>query len=297
MDNSNSQSGQRLAELTRVVREVDSAPDLESALSVLVRRTREVMEVDVSTVYFTDESSRRHVIAATDGLSSSVVGKVQCDFGEGLVGKVAASRRSLNLEHIPPELDQDFLLQAGTERYQGFLGVPVFHKRRVQGVLLVRQHEARRFDDADEAMLTTLAAQLGGAIAHAKASGEWCRVCHPRVAVPSRIDSMAGAPGLAVGVGVAVFGTNQIGAYELLLDSPEILEAALAEIRQGNWAPGSVSRAVESHAARFDAMSDPYLRERAADIRALGGRIVTRVLGGAMHWRLGRRPQCLSVSA
>ncbi len=77
------------------------------------------------------------------------------------MARVAASRRSLNLEHVPPELDQDFLLQAGAERYQGFLGVPVVHKTRVQGVLLVRQHEARRFDDADEAMLTTLAVQLG----------------------------------------------------------------------------------------------------------------------------------------
>ena len=83
------------------------------------------------------------------------------------------------------------------------------------------------------------------------------------------------------------------GAYELLLDSPEILEAALAEIRQGNWAPGSVFRAVESHAARFDAMSDPYLRERAADIRALGGRIVTRLLGGPNGLEIGQTPTVL----
>ena len=343
-----SKPSQRLVELTRVVREVDSAPDLESALRVLVRRTREVMGVDVCTVYFTEERDRRHVIAATDGLSSRVVGNVQCGFGEGLIGRVAANRRPLNLERVPPEFDQDFLLQAGAGRYQGFLGVPVVHKTRVQGVLLVRQREARRFDDADEALLTTLAAQLGGAIASAKASGEWCRVCRPQAAMPSRIDGTAGAPGLAVGRGVVVFGVSHIGsvpnrtivdrqaeearlreaiqgvrneiaalnsgleaslseadralfdAYELLLESPEILEAALVEVRRGNWAPGSVSRAFEGYAARFDAMQDPYLRERAADIRALGGRILTRLLGETNTLEVGPEAtvmigQCLSA--
>lgn len=132
MVRASSKSSQRLAELTRLVREVDSAPDLESALSVLVGRTREIMRVDVCTVYFTDENDRRHVIAATDGLSSRVVGNVHCQFGQGLIGRIAENRRPLNLEQVPPELDRDFLLQTGAERYQGFLGVPVVHKTRVQ---------------------------------------------------------------------------------------------------------------------------------------------------------------------
>jgi phosphotransferase system enzyme I (PtsP) len=161
-------------------------------------------------------------------------------------------------------------------------------------------------------------------------------VCRPQGSVPRRIDGMAGAPGLAVGQGVVVFGMSQIGsipdrlisdiqaeearlreairgvreetvvlnaelegslsevdralfgAYELLLDSPEILETALTEVRKGNWAPGSVSRAFESYAARFDAMPDTYLRERAADIRALGGRILTRLLGETSAVKIGQ---------
>ncbi len=36
-------ASQRLTTLTRVVRAVDSAPDLDSALRLLVHRTREVM--------------------------------------------------------------------------------------------------------------------------------------------------------------------------------------------------------------------------------------------------------------
>ena len=54
-----------------VVREVDAAPDLNAALEVLVAGTRLLMAADVCTVYFTQDDDRRHVIAATDGLSSS----------------------------------------------------------------------------------------------------------------------------------------------------------------------------------------------------------------------------------
>lgn len=334
-------SNQRFVDLTRLVREVDSAPDLERALSVLVSRTREIMRVDVCTVYFTDDKDQRHVIAATDGLSSRVVGKVQCEFGQGLIGQIADSRRPLNLERVPAESDQDFVRQSGEGQYQGFLGVPVVHKSRVLGVLVVRQREARRFDDADEALLTTLAAQLGGAVAYAKASGEWCNVCRPSATAPRRIEGLAGAPGMAIGRGVVVVESSPVGsvpdrlgsdalneearlreafhavreetaslskelfgqlneadralfdAYALMLDSPEILEAALAEIGRGNWAPGAISRAIETYATRFDAMSDPYLRERAADVRALGARILSHLSGEADSVAIGQEPTVL----
>ena len=125
MVDSNTNSSSRLTSLTQIVREIDSAADLESALRLLVHRTREVMGADVCTVYFTDEASRRHVAAATDGLSSRIVGNVQFEFGTGLIGRVAESRQPVNLDRVPQALDQSFLEQTGTKPYQGFLGVPV----------------------------------------------------------------------------------------------------------------------------------------------------------------------------
>ncbi|MEJ2327661.1 MAG: hypothetical protein P8Y27_11535 [Chromatiaceae bacterium] len=44
-------SVERLNELGRIVRDVDTAADLESALRVIVQRTRSVMKTDVCTVY------------------------------------------------------------------------------------------------------------------------------------------------------------------------------------------------------------------------------------------------------
>jgi len=78
--------------------------------------------------YFTDEANRRHVIAATDGLSYRVFGNVQFRFASGLLGQVAEGRPPVKLDRVPADLDQGFVMQAGAGPCQGFLGVPVTHK-------------------------------------------------------------------------------------------------------------------------------------------------------------------------
>ena len=202
----------KLESLARVIREVDSAPDMETALRVVVERTREIMAADVCTVYFTEHERQRHVIVATDGLSPTVVGHVQFGFGNGLIGRVAESTKPVNLDHVPVQLDEGFVQQSGAGRFHGFLGVPLTHRSKVQGVLVVRQRAARRFDDAAGAFLTTLAAQLGGAIAYAKASGDLCSLCRPDGAEPGRLEGLPGAPGIAEGTGIVVFPPADLGA-------------------------------------------------------------------------------------
>ena len=50
----------KLASLARLIREVDSAPDMETALRVVVERTRVLMAVDACSIYFTEHERRRH---------------------------------------------------------------------------------------------------------------------------------------------------------------------------------------------------------------------------------------------
>jgi len=317
----------KLESLTRLIREVNAAPDIETALRFVVNRTREVMSADVCTIYFTYHDSQRHVIVATNGLAPEVVGQVQIGFGTGLIGMVAESTTAVNLDDVSEELDKGFVQQAGAGRFHGFLGVPITHRGTVLGVLVVRQRTVRRFEDADAAFLTTLAAQLGGAIAYARASGDLCTLCGPASPQVGRFDGLAGAPGIAVGTGVVIYPPADLRAvpdrpavnaareeqrfrdavdhvqrevrrlrqdvdqtlspmdralfdtYALILDSPQIVEATVERIHQGNWAPGALRQTIERHTRRFDDMQDPYLRERGADIRHLGDRILLHLQG------------------
>jgi len=66
-------------------------------------------------------------------------------------------------------------------------------------------------------------------------------------------------------------------AYLLMLDSENLVGATLDRIMEGNWAPGALRDTVLEHVRAFDAMEDPYLRERAQDVRDLGRRILQRM--------------------
>ncbi len=68
-------------------------------------------------------------------------------------------------------------------------------------------------------------------------------------------------------------------ALLLMLDSDSLVRRALTLIEQGNWAPGALRDSIEEHARVFDAMEDSYLRERAADVRNLGNRILSHMSG------------------
>lgn len=78
---------------------------------------------------------------------------------------------------------------------------------------------------------------------------------------------------------------NRISAQELALFDvyQQMLgEAALTEevekrIREGQWAPGALADVVRRHVQYLERVDDDYLRERAADIRDLGRRVLAHL--------------------
>ncbi len=66
-------------------------------------------------------------------------------------------------------------------------------------------------------------------------------------------------------------------AYLMMLDSDSLIDGVQEGIRKGNWAPGALRETFREHINAFDEMDDPYLRERAEDIRDLGRRILTQL--------------------
>jgi len=63
-------------------------------------------------------------------------------------------------------------------------------------------------------------------------------------------------------------------AYLLMLDENSLGFEVEQEIRRGNWAQGALRKVIKSHIRQFESMDDPYLRDRAEDIRDLGQRVL-----------------------
>ena len=63
-------------------------------------------------------------------------------------------------------------------------------------------------------------------------------------------------------------------AYLQMLGSSSIADQVIARIREGSWASGALRDTIADHVRIFEAMDDPYMRDRAQDVRDLGRRIL-----------------------
>ena len=69
-------------------------------------------------------------------------------------------------------------------------------------------------------------------------------------------------------------------AYLHMLDDGALTGDVLAEIKDGHWAQGALKTVIQAHVKRFDSMEDPYLRERGADVKDLGLRLLAYLQDG-----------------
>jgi len=197
--------------LRRIVNEVNAAPDLEKALHTIVDMVKQATVCDVCSVYLTDPEARAYVLAATNGLRREAVGKVALPLGRGLVGLVAERAEPLNIPDAQSHPRYLHVTETGETQYRGFLGVPIIQNRRVLGVLVVRQQAEREFVDDEVTFLFTLAAQLAGAITHAKASGELNSLTASG-RVGRFLEGRAASTGVAIGHGVVAYRLAELDA-------------------------------------------------------------------------------------
>ncbi len=316
-----------LAILQRIIQEVSQAGDIEQALTIIVQRVKQAMQVDVCSAYLADEKQQRYILMATDGLNPRAVGEVGLAFGEGLVSLVAERAEAVNLDHAPDHPRFHFISDTDEQAFHAFLGVPIIHHRQVLGVLVLQQRARRRFKEDETAFLLTVAAQLAGAIAHAEVSGGIARlVTNANEGVA--LQGLPGSPGVGIGTGLVVYPPADLDAvpdrqiedaeaeievfeaavdlaksdirglqarlsvaltqddqalfdaYLQMLSSTSLIDQVKARIRQGSWASGALRATINEHVQMFRVMEDPYMRERAEDIRDLGRRILRFIQKG-----------------
>jgi phosphotransferase system enzyme I (PtsP) len=309
--------------LRRIVQEVSSAQRFEQALQILVSRVREALHTQSCTVFLLDDK-KNYVLLATDGLNPQSVGKVRLTFDQGLVGLVGRTGELINIENAPEHENFFYVEGIGEERYKAFLGVPILHNRALLGVLIVQQEEQRCFDETEEAFLVTMAAQLGGVLALAEATGEISFKENKKEAQQDiSFQGIASAPGIAIGQVVVAYPFADLEAvphkkggdvaaeitqlkkafksarndinrlkkhmqsvlpeeeqalfdvYLMILDKASLEKEVIKVIQEsGQWAQAALQIVIASHVHQFEKVDDDYLRERAADLRDLGRRIL-----------------------
>ena len=193
------------ASLRQIFQDVNDAAGLKQALDIVVRRTRDIMQVDAVSVYFLDGDTNQLVLMATEGLNQSAAGKIRFDLGTGLVGLVIDRAEPLNIEDAHMHPSYCFVTETGEISFHGFLGAPIIQHRNALGVLVARRAEKRRFSADSETFLLTLAAQLAGAISYAQKMGEINSLLDGAGENSFSMKGISGSPGVAIGEALVVY--------------------------------------------------------------------------------------------
>lgn len=247
--------------LQRIVEAVGAADSTGDALRVLVSRVRAALNVDVCSMYLVMPGRERLVLMASEGLNQSAIGRVQLDFDEGLVGLVAQRAEPVNLDESPKHSRYKFFPETGEQSYHAFLGVPIVHRRRLLGVLVVQQREKRSFDESAVALLSTLAVQIAVAIQQAELSGETLRLLRGELPTDLMILGLGGSPGVAIGTGRVAYSQSDLdripdrpasdidAEIDVFRQAVEAVRCEMADIR---------SRMVDVLPAEEQALFDAY---------------------------------------
>jgi phosphotransferase system enzyme I (PtsP) len=83
--------------------------------------------------------------------------------------------------------------------------------------------------------------------------------------------------------------------YYHLLDANSLGRGVEKEIKSGWDAPTSLKMVVENYIRQFQAMNDPYMRERAVDVEDMGNRVLANILGGGSKKTVKREPPKRSI--
>jgi signal transduction histidine kinase len=151
--------------LHRVARLATTARTWDELLETVVDGTRDALDADVSSFYLLDRDGAYLTLAATNGLDRYQIGRARVPYGEGITGRVAASRQPLVITHVRE--DPRFLWVRGIDQRRfvaSMLSVPLTWHDQIVGVLNVQTEVTRQFSEADVANLSAIADLLAGIV-------------------------------------------------------------------------------------------------------------------------------------
>jgi len=142
--------------------------DMQETLDNIVNLVAKRMESDVCSIYLLDDDGETLRLQSTRGLSRASVGKITMKTSEGLTGLVVEQRGVVSLKNAHEHPRYKYFRETKEERYQSFLGIPMFERKSPVGVIVVQHREARDYTNTEISTLSTIAYQISSIVINAK---------------------------------------------------------------------------------------------------------------------------------
>jgi signal transduction histidine kinase len=161
-----------LAFLHEIALLATQARDWDGLMRTIVDGTTAAMGVATCSFYLADHERTRLMLAATNGLDTAHVGKVTLAWGQGVTGRVAASRQPIAIADVTQDDRFSWIRGFSVEALAGMLSVPLVWHDDVVGVLNVQTRQIHAFDEDEVAFLQTIGALLAGIIEKGRMTAE-----------------------------------------------------------------------------------------------------------------------------
>lgn len=203
-----------MLDMNRIIQEINGAHDFSDAMKIMVKRVREIVETEACTIYIVDQKRKQFVLFATDGLNPAVQRNLRVGLNEGLVGYVGKREEPINLDDAPSHPSFAHYAIVGEDRFKAFLGVPILHRRKLYGVIVLQQEERRKYDEGEAAFIGTLAALLASTIAHAEISGSLYKALagSEQLLQEAYYEGIPSSSGVAIGKAVIIYPSADLDA-------------------------------------------------------------------------------------
>jgi signal transduction histidine kinase len=155
--------------LYEIGQEIIAQVALAPTLKLIVARAHALLQADASLLALRQEESDTFVIQAHSGPVSDAVASTRFRPGEGLGGRIVATRMAVMVGDYSTEYaDSPFREVVQEAGLRSWLGVPLQARDTVMGVLYVISRTPQQFRDDDQRLLSALGDQAAIAIENAR---------------------------------------------------------------------------------------------------------------------------------
>lgn len=246
----------------------------DQGITVLLRRMHDAVAREASAQERLDHLTRTiavHVVAdvcsiylrrpddvlelySTEGLNVEAVHRTRLEWGEGLVGLVAQSRKPLVTDDAPHHPAFAYRPETGEDKLNAFLGVPLIRSGKTLGVLVVQNRIPRKYSDDEVEAVQAVATLLAEIAASGELlSQEETKVVGEMLHRPESLTGFAIVSGIAMGIATflqppapkhKVFANDVAGEAARLEEGLNALRASVDDMLSANSGLGGVSREV-----------------------------------------------------
>ena len=155
--------------LRKIVDITTSETDLDGVLNEVVRTATDITRAESVFVYLFDGGQDTLILRASKTPHKKELGKISLKVGEGITGWVAKTNKPVAIQNkafADPRFKGFDVLPE--DRYEALLSVPIVYKGKAIGVVNVQHKKPHEYPANVQALLSTIARQLGSVIEHAR---------------------------------------------------------------------------------------------------------------------------------